>query len=56
MLLFNIVEFDNDYKTKTGEEFMRFQSLNHAKIWCKDNTWSGYTYIVDESIKPRKEN
>lgn len=52
-----IVKFDNDYHTMTDSFDKEFTSIEEAEQWCKDESWSGYTYYVDTSMtKALNEN
>jgi hypothetical protein len=43
-----IEEWDNDYNRMTHSFVREFKSIEHAKQYCRDETWSGYTYIISK--------
>lgn len=45
-----INEYDRDYHTVTDTLDKEFSSLVEAELWCKENTWSGYSYWIDRSL------
>jgi hypothetical protein len=47
MPLFQINEFDNDYRSWSGVEEREFPDLTAAEAACTAESWTGYTYSVD---------
>jgi hypothetical protein len=45
---FTINVFDNDYRSFVGSEVKEFATLRDAVEYCKENTWSGETYQLDQ--------
>lgn len=45
-----INEFDNDYRTVTETIEKEFSSIEEARIWCGQASWSGYSYFVDVNL------
>ncbi|XKX17412.1 hypothetical protein MVUOKPPV_CDS0015 [Klebsiella phage phi1_175008] len=45
-----IDEFDKDYRTITNNFEKEFDSMQEAEEWCKEASWSGYTYLIDMSL------
>lgn len=42
--------FDNDYHTFTKYLKKEFTNIEEAEQWCKDASWSGYSYDVDKDM------
>lgn len=45
-----INEYDKDYHTVTDTIEKEFDNLGQAQLWCKENSWSGYSYWIDKSL------
>lgn len=45
-----IDEYDRDYGTVVGYLEKDFETLEDAEVWCKENSWSGYSYWIDRSL------
>jgi hypothetical protein len=48
---FKICIFDNDYHTVTDYEFKEFNSKEEAIRYCKESSWRGEIYFLDEEYK-----
>ena len=49
-MIFQISEFDNDYNAFCGYVYIKAHNKSDAEQWCKQNTWTGHTYTVNEHV------
>ncbi len=45
-LIFTIDEIDKDYRAWSGTEELEFSSWKDAEKHCKEESWTGYYYVV----------
>lgn len=50
MPIFEILEVDRDYRTLSGIEHKEFPTRDGAKKWCRENSWTGYDYVVGDEV------
>ena len=43
---FFIAQFDKDYHCLTRKFIMQFKNKKLVQKWCRDNSWSGYDYLI----------
>lgn len=55
MPMFTIQEIDRDYRTWSGTEEHEFPDLEAAEAWCREKSWTGYSYSVDMSHYQKPE-
>lgn len=48
MRKYQIVEYDKDYRTVADTFVMEFENLEQAEEWCRNKSWSGYTYYAKD--------
>ena len=49
-MIFEVSEFDNDYNAFCGYVYIKAHTKSDAEQWCRDNTWSGHTYIFSTQV------
>lgn len=46
-MIFEIAQFDNDYNAFCGYVYINAHNKSDAEQWCRENTWSGHSYMIN---------